>query len=113
MKSIAGTEVLWKTRKAFWGGIEDVRSDFPTALEDGDYFVLNGIVAGDNREKGLSIVDIDTGKELTCVLPGVSDYQWEKAIKIAESGVWDCEKAAFAIEDKYNPFGGPPKCPYK
>ena len=113
MKSIAGTEVLWKTPKKSWLGLRNVHEIFPSARGEGNRYVVEGIVAGDNREKGLSIVAIENGIELTCVMPGVTDEQWNVAIKIASTGVWDTEKAQREIEGRYIHYTDQPHCPYK
>lgn len=111
MKSIAGTELIWKRRKENCGAREEVMKLAPTAREEGDYWVVDAIVAGDNRDKGLSIVAIENGLELTCIEGWTTDERWNKAIERIKTGVWVTEEACAEI------FGGvagtDPHCPYK
>lgn len=111
-ESVRGYEVLWKRKKDLSGYLEwFIPYVSKTAYYIKDTVYIDGIVAGDDRKKGISIVAIDSGEELTCIYPGADDIEWEGVKEAIRTGVYDVDKVN---KDFFGGVGGfNPHCPYK
>ena len=77
----------------------------------GRCFLVQAIVAGDDRDKGLSIVDLQGG-ELTCIKPEVTDFQWSFVMDhLRNNFVFDVRYVT-SVFDTFR-VGSNPSCPYK
>lgn len=115
--SLAGTEVLVIMEN--WGDIyvcKDLLGEKAEIFCFGKdtTLYLKGMVVGDDYNKGISIVEINSGKELVCITPKQENYNFriQTAIKQIKTGIFSFNK--FRIHHKINNTAGNiSTCPYK
>jgi hypothetical protein len=115
MGKLAGKTLLWRHRPRRdytpqdW--IQHFGDKHPNAKVSGDYIQVEAIVAGDNQEKGLSIVNIETGNELSCLITK-HDVMWKGYYNYVNThDVFDTDEANAACGVFQS--GTDPHCPYK
>ena len=111
-ESVKGTKLVWKAKESPESMLGYFQNDgFSNAyLKDG-YVCIDAICVGDLREKGISIVGIDNGKELTCVKPTCCNEAWEAVKDMIRTGVYEAYVISKSMLNKEADEN--PQCMYK